>query len=188
MEWTLALPVIGAILLLGVVLIYNGIVAKKNEVERAWASVLTYERAKNKVVPAIERIASDFKDYEAGLQKQLVELRNAVAALDAVPAGQGSAVALVEERTKRLVNGLKVAVEAYPQVASAAVVRNVMAEIARQQENIAASLVIFNRAVERHNNAIQQFPGSLVNAALNHREPVAPFHDTEASAGFEYRP
>lgn len=181
------IAIIGVLLLLTVILLYNMIVARKNEVERAWASVITYERQKNQTIPKLESITGDFKEYEQGLQTQIVKLRNAVAVLDPQQVGQTDALAEVERATRSLLGNLKVAVEAYPAVTAASVVRNLMAEIARQQENIAAAIVIFNRAVERHNNSIEQFPGSLVNATLNHRSRITPFHDSAASAGFEYK-
>lgn len=183
-----AIAIIGVLLLLLIVILYyNLIVARKNEVERAWASVITYERQKNQTIPKLESISADFKEYEQGLQTRIVMLRNAVAALDPQRVGETDALAEVERATRSLLGNLKVAVEAYPAVTAAGVVRNLMAEIARQQENIAAAIVIFNRAVERHNNCIEQFPGAMVNAALNHRSRISPFHDSAASAGFEYK-
>lgn len=170
-----------------VILVYNSIVGRRNEVERAWASVITYERQKNKTIPQLEPIANQFKEFERDLQTRIAELRSALATLDPKQLGQTEQLALAEQSTRQLLGSLRVAVEAYPDVSSAKLVRDLMREIARQQENIAAAITIFNRAVEGHNNTIEQFPGSLVNSLLNHRERVTPFHDSEAEQGFEYR-
>ena len=63
-----------------------------------------------------------------------------------------------------------------------------MREIAEQQENIGAAIRIFNQNVESFNNGIEIFPNSLVNSMLNKKSKLNTFNDTEAEAGFDYKP
>ena len=175
-----------ALLFLGVLLIYNGIVGGHNRAQRAWADVLAYERQKARVLNDRQDQAAHFKDYEGRILESVTGLRSAIGGLP--KEADGDALTAVEQGTKALMGGLKIAFEAYPDLKASEVVNNLMREIAEQQENVGAAIAIFNREVERFNNAIQMFPNSLVNSALNKKSPIASFTDREASAAFDYRP
>lgn len=180
--------IIGAVILLAlfIVVIYNGIITRMNAVERGWANVITQERQKNKMIPPLEQLVAQFQVHETGLQTQIAELRSGIAKLhsDNIDASQ---LQQVESKTKDLMQGLNIAVEAYPDLKASEVFNNLMREIAEQQENIGAAIRIFNQNVEDFNNGIQVFPNSLVNTSLNKKSRVTPFHDSEAEAGFEYK-
>ena len=95
---------------------------------------------------------------------------------------------MLEQLASSLLQGLKVTVEAYPELKASDVYLKVMAEISEQQEQIAAAIRIFNQNVEDFNNGIQMFPGSLVNSFLNKKSKVETFSDSQASSGFDYKP
>ena len=178
------------LLLFAVIGIYNGIVGKFNAVDRAWASVLTQERQKNKIIPYVEKLVEEYKLHESSVLADVTRLRNSIAEL-ANPSSttpDTAKLAQAEKYTASLLQGLKVAVEAYPELKASDLYLKLMAEISEQQEQIGAALRIFNRNVEEFNNAIQMFPGSLVNSLLNHKQPLQSFTDSEAQAGFDYKP
>ncbi|EMJ4585574.1 LemA family protein [Pseudomonas aeruginosa] len=166
--------------------LYNGIIGGHNRAQRAWSDVLAFERAKTKVLEALLEQAKLFKEYESNVVETVTRLRSAISGLP--KEANGDALETVERETKELLGGLRVAFEAYPDLKASEVVNSLMREISEKQDNVAASITIFNREVERFNNAIQMFPGSLVNSFLNKKKAINPFTDGAASAGFEYRP
>lgn len=170
-----------------IILIYNGIVGRFNAVERAWASVLTQERQKNKIIPAVEKMVEDYKLHEGGLLTEVTKLRSAIQELQNGEVNPQK-LSVTEQLTSSLLQGLKVTVEAYPELKASDVYLKVMAEISEQQEQIAAAIRIFNQNVEDFNNGIQMFPGSLVNSFLNKKSKVETFSDSQASSGFDYKP
>ncbi len=177
---------LAVLLLIFVVVIYNGIVTRLNAVERGWANVITQERQKNKMIPHLEQVTEQFKQHEMGLQSSIAELRSGLARLQPGTIDT-AALQQVEGSTQKLMQGLNIAVEAYPELKASEVFNNLMREIAEQQENIGAAIRIFNQNVEDFNNGIEVFPNSLVNSLLNKKTRVIPFHDSEAEAGFEYK-
>lgn len=183
---TIVTIVILVALVIVVISIYNNIIGGSNRAQRAWADVLTYERQKTKVLDAVMEQAASFKDYEKQLLEKVTALRSAISDLPAQ--ADGNALKGVESGTRDLLQGLKIAVEAYPDLKAVQVVNNLMREISEQQANVSAAITIFNRNVESFNNSIQMFPGSVVNGVLNHKSPIAPFSDAAASAGFDYTP
>src|SRR5690554_7646520 len=70
----LMLLFLGASLFVGVS-VYNGIVNRKNAVQRAWANVLVHERQKMKILPALEKAVNNYSEFEKGLLTQITQLR-----------------------------------------------------------------------------------------------------------------
>jgi len=178
---------IGVILLIWIVRIYNAIIGKYNRSKRAWSDVIAYERLKNDVLPQLEKMLGEYKEFESGLLKRITELRAALSGLDEGNI-DASRLAEVESRSRQLMQGIKLTMENYPDLKTQHVVQQVMQEISEKNANVAASITIFNRSVELFNDKIQYFPNSLVNAIFNRKKAITPFDDTEASAGIEYQP
>ncbi|MGS0681135.1 LemA family protein [Shewanella sp. 125m-7] len=178
--------VIVAVVIVAIIMVYNGIIGKHNAVDRAWASVLTQERQKNKIIPMVEQLVEQYKLHESEVLTKVTELRSAIAEMSS---GVDTAkLAAAEQRTQDLMQGLKVTVEAYPELKASDVYMKLMAEISEQQEQIGAAIRIFNANVEDFNNAIEMFPGSLINSMLVRKQKISSFSDSEAQAGFEYKP
>lgn len=165
---------------------YNKIISNKNSVIRSWSDVITYERQKNNVLPEIEVAVTDYKEYERDLQMKITKLRTA---LNQIKENELNNKALqeVEDQTRTLTQGINVALENYPDLKAASLVQKLIKEIARQQENIAAAIAIFNKNVEEFNNCIQIFPGHIVNTYLNKQKMIEPFLDQKALDAFEYK-
>jgi LemA protein len=181
----IAVAVILVIKVSVIVSLRNGIVQAKNRVQRAWANVLTYERRKLNVIPAMSDKLKEYQEYEAGLQRQLTELRGLAQGLSEHEVDVGS-LKDVEECSRSLLAGIKVAVEAYPELKTSELYAGWMKELAESEDNVAAAIVIFNAGVQGFNDRIQMFPGNWVNALFNKERSLGTFTDSEASAGIEF--
>lgn len=175
-----------AVIAVPIIWIYNGIIGKHNAVDRAWASVLTQERQKNKIIPQVEKLVEQYKLHESSVLNSVTELRSALANMS--EGIDTKSLEVAEKHTKELMKGLQVTVEAYPELKASDVYMKLMAEISEQQTQIGAAIRIFNGNVEDFNNAIEMFPGSLVNSMLCHKSKIQSFQDSEAQKGFEYMP
>lgn len=186
MSYPVTALIVAAAIALLVLGLYNGIISQANAAKRAWADVITYERGKGKVLAPITEMLGKYAEYESGLLRQITSLREQLAKLS----DTSSAAELIEVQgaTSDLLKSFKLTVENYPELKASHLYQQVMAEISDQQANVNAAVAIFNMNVESHNNAIQTFPGSLVNAWLNKRAAITPFEDAAASAEFEYKP
>jgi LemA protein len=184
---TIIALVVGAFVLLFIIATYNGIINRKNAVKRAWADVMTQERQKNKILPELEKAVSQYSEFEEGLQSKITELRSALGKLssDTPDAGQ---LQEVEKLSESVLSGIRVSVEAYPELKASELFNNLMREITEQQEHIGAAIRIFNYNVEQFNNGIQNFPANMVNGMLNKETQIDTFSDSEAAGGFEYKP
>ena len=182
----IVLGIIG-ILLLTAVYLYNRIISNYNAVVRSWADLIAQERQKNKVLPRLEEITKEYREYEKSLQTNITQLREAIN-LTSTQVMNNESLSDIEIKTHSLLKGIKVALENYPDLKASEVMCSLMHEISNQQANIAAAISIFNRNVEIFNNDIQTFPANIINDYLNHQQSIIPFTDKQAASGFEYNP
>ncbi len=165
---------------------YNSIARNRNSVVRSWADVITYERQKNNVLPNIEEALKNYQEYERDLQIKITKLRTSINEIK-IDELNNRTLKEVEDQTLSLMKGIKIALENYPDLKTSVLVKNFIKEIAKQQENIAAAIAVFNKNVEAFNNGIQTFPGYVVNNFLNHKVAIEPFSDQKALDAFEYK-
>lgn len=176
-----------AVVLFYVVSVYNGIVNTKNAVKRAWASVLVQERQKNKILPELQDAVSRYSEFEEKVQTGITELRSEVGKLkEGTP--DAEQLETIEALSNRVLKGIQLTMEAYPDLKTSDLFQKLMHEITEQQEQIGAAIRIFNYNVEVFNNQIQNFPNNIVNSFLNKEKEVQTFTDAGASEGFEYTP
>lgn len=170
-----------------VVVIYNGIVSRKNAVERAWAGVITQERQKNAILPELEKVVSEHQAFESDILKDITRLRAKLSEISESHIDT-SALSEIETLMSKVQGGINVAVEAYPELKTAGLMNNLMREISEQQANVGASIRIFNQNVEAFNEGIEVFPNNMVNAMVNKQVRINVFADAQASSGFDYKP
>ncbi|MEG1347691.1 MAG: LemA family protein [Hafnia sp.] len=166
--------------------IHNGIIANANRIRRSWADVITYQRQKTNILDGLTPHLKGYTDYESGLLKSITSLRSQISELPATP--DNASLASVQNNTQALLGGLRVAFEAYPTLEASKILSNVMREIVEQEENIGASIQIYNASVEYFNNSIQTVFGSLINRMFTGKQEAESFSDSKAASNFEFAP
>ena len=163
---------------------FNGIVGSKNRVKRSWSDVLAHLQKKIKVLPALEEKLKEHKEYESGILKQIVDLRQQAGKLSSNSPSPHD-LESVEKQFSSVMKSLQVTVENYPDLKSSELYKSVMAEIVEQQEDITAGITIYNRNVEDFNNRLTMFPSSLVNSVLNRENELDSFNDATLNVSSE---
>ncbi|BDM63144.1 membrane protein [Shewanella sp. NFH-SH190041] len=178
--------VLFGLLIVGTIVSYNGIISRFNAVDRAWASVLSQERQKNNIIPHIEKLVAGYQGHENEVLTRVTALRQTLGQMGSEI--DADALSRAEQQTAHVLQGLQMTVEAYPDLKASEVYMSLMAEISEQQEQIGAAIRIFNANVEDFNNAIETFPGVLVNNVLAHKRRIHSFTDAQAQTEFDYQP
>lgn len=176
------------IVIISVISISNGITQKKNQSKRSWADVLTYLRLKLKLLPNLEDALAKYVSHEDGVFEKITKLRSAVEAMPANVNLDTATFGEIESKIKEVISAIKITVESYPTLKADALYRDFMNEISEAETNIAASITIFNESVASFNNAIQTFPGNLINMLFNKQSKITEFSDTDASKEVTYSP
>jgi LemA protein len=153
------LIVVGIIVLLviWVVSLYNGLVRLRNRRQNAFADIDVQLRQRHDLVPQLVETVKGYATHEKDLLLKITEARsNAMAATsidDKIKAEQQLSSALA---------GLKVQVEAYPDLKANQNFLQLQEELSDIENKLAAARRFFNGATTEYNNAVETFPGNLV--------------------------
>lgn len=153
------LIVVGIIVLIiiWVVSLYNGLVRLRNRRQNAFADIDVQLRQRHDLVPQLVETVKGYASHEKDLLLKITEARsNAMAATsidDKIKAEQQLSSALA---------GLKVQVEAYPDLKANQNFLQLQEELSDIENKLAAARRFFNGATTEYNNAVETFPGNLI--------------------------
>ncbi|MCC8193248.1 MAG: LemA family protein [Deltaproteobacteria bacterium] len=177
----LAVIVIGAVALLAGWLIaaYNGLVASKARFENAFAQINVQLTRRYDLIPNIVKVVKSYMEHESGTLRDVIEARNgAVASLReaaASPADPASIEALnaAEKRLAGSFQGLRLQVEAYPELKANSVMLQLSEELTSTENRVAFARQAFNDAATAYNIRRNSFPTTLVANAFGHTRDAA---------------
>lgn len=151
-----------AVVLIIIVLLYNRLVTRKNQVENAFGSIDSMLKKRLDLIPNLVAAVKQFMTHERGLLERVTELR-AQALKPGLPVGERIEV---ERGISRALSGIMVAVENYPQLRSNENMLQLQAALNEVEEQISAARRFYNSAVTDYNNALETFPSNLVASAF----------------------
>jgi LemA protein len=150
-----------AVLVLAVVVLYNRLVARRNQGDYALASVDALLKKRHDLVPNLVATVRGYMTHERETLERVTELRSRAHVLpiesaERIEAEVGLAAAL---------SGVLMRVEAYPELRASEPVLQLQAALSEIEEQISAARRFFNSAVTDYNNSIEMFPSNLVASA-----------------------
>lgn len=153
------------ILLLTLVLIYNSLIRRKNDVENAFASIDVMLRKRYDLIPKIVEAVKAYMNYERETLAELTQLR--IKALSQTVTAEERVI--IENRLGQRLTGLLVAVENYPDLKASNNFLQLQGSLNEVEEQLAASRRAFNAAVTQYNNTIEVFPSNLIASMMNYK-------------------
>jgi LemA protein len=155
--------VIGIVVLivLWLIVIYNGLVAGRNQAQTAWSQIDVQLKRRHDLIPNLVQVVKDAMGYEQETLTRVIQARNAAAAASG-PAQAGPAEATLSQATR----GLLGLVESYPQLKANENVKQLQEELASTENKIAFARQFYNDSVNSYNNRRQSFPAVLAAASL----------------------
>ncbi|MCQ2220113.1 MAG: LemA family protein [Prevotella sp.] len=157
--------VVLALILIGM---YNNLVKLHNNRENAFANIDVQLKQRYDLVPQLVGAVRSYATHERELLEKITMARSAAMSAttinDKIEANNqlGSALA-----------GLKVAVEAYPDLKANQNFLQLQGELSDIENKLAATRRFFNATTREFNNAVQTFPGNLVAGMFGyHKEPM----------------
>jgi LemA protein len=161
MDWILV-GVLAAIALFLVVL-FNSVIGKKNQVEFAFASIDAQLKKRFDLIPNLVSSCEKYMGYEEKLLKDLTETRSKV-----LQGGRDETIALDATISSQLRSVFALA-ENYPDLKAAETFTLLQRSLNEVEEQLAASRRAFNAAVTQYNNAVQMFPTSIAASIMGYR-------------------
>ena len=149
------LIVIGIIVLIviWVISLYNGLVKLRNRRQNAFADIDVQLRQRHDLVPQLVETVKGYASHEKELLLRVTEARTA-----AMAAGSIDDKIKAEQQLTAALQGLKVQVEAYPDLKANQNFLQLQEELSDIENKLAAARRFFNGATTEYNNAVESFP------------------------------
>ena len=155
----MVLIVIGIIVLIAiwVVSLYNGLVKLRNRRQNAFADIDVQLRQRHDLVPQLVDTVKGYASHDKELLLRVTEARTA-----AMAAGTIDDKIKAEQQLTAALQGLKVQVEAYPDLKANQNFLQLQEELSDIENKLAAARRFFNGATTEYNNAVESFPSNLI--------------------------
>ena len=149
--------VVVVVLVLGVIGIYNNLVKLRNNRENAFANIDVQLKQRHDLIPQLVATVKGYAEHEKELLTRVTEAR--AAAMSAT--GINDKIQ-AENALSSALAGLKVSLEAYPDLKANQNFLQLQTEIADIENKIAATRRYFNTATRELDNAVQTFPSNIL--------------------------
>lgn len=158
----LALAVL-AILVLGLVGLYNSFIKLRIKVDEAWSDIDTQLKRRYDLIPNIVESVKGYAKHESETFEKVVEARSKAMA------GQNNAAeqAQAENMLSGALKSLFALAENYPELKANENFLDLQENLTEVEEHIQLSRRYYNGSVRDYNTAISVFPGNLVAGMFN---------------------
>ena len=147
---------------------YNNLVKLRNNRENAFANIDVQLKQRHDLIP---QLVATVKGYAAHEKETLAMVTNARAA--AMGATSINDKIAAENALSNALAGLRVSLEAYPDLKANQNFLQLQGEIADVENKLAATRRFFNSTTKELNNAVQTFPSNLLAGIFGfHKEPM----------------
>jgi len=147
------------------VLMYNSLVAKKNQVENIFAGIDAQLKKRYDLIPNLVASVSEYMEHEKGILAEVTKLR---ADANRPNISEGEKIALDAKMSSAL-GSLMIAVEDYPELKANENVMHLQHSLNEIEEQISAARRAYNQAVTDYNNAIEMIPTNFMANAMNYK-------------------
>jgi LemA protein len=150
------------VIILFVISLYNRLVRLRNNREQAFADVDVQLKQRHDLIPQLVDSVKGYMGHERGVLTDITEART-----NAMKATTIDEKIVAENKLSAALDGLKVSVEAYPDLKASQNFMDLQNEISDVENKIAAARRFFNSATKELNVATELFPSNLVATLFN---------------------
>jgi LemA protein len=164
----IALIIILAVVVFLVIGLYNRLIKLRNNRENAFADIDVQLKQRLDLIPQLVEAVKAYMKHESTV---LTDITNARA--NALQAKTINEKIAAENQVSTALQGLNVAVEAYPDLKASQNFIQLQEEISDIENKLAAARRFFNSATKELNNAVQTFPSNILAGMFGfQKEPM----------------
>lgn len=153
----IVLGVVGFLLILFVISVFNNLVRARNKTKEAFSSIDVHLKLRYDLIPNLVNVVEGYRKHETEIFSRVADIRAKATAAEtekqkAVCAGEAG----------QLIKHLFATQEDYPELKSNKLFRRLQRELIEIEDKISAARRFYNSEVNRYNNLIMQFPTNVV--------------------------
>lgn len=174
--------VVVVILAAWLVSMYNSLVKMRNNRENAFADIDVQLKQRHDLVPQLVETVKGYAAHEKDTLERVINARNG--AIGAKPIDEKI---VAENALSSALSGLKITLEAYPDLKANQNFLQLQEEIADLENKLSSVRRYFNSATKEYNNAVETFPSNILAGMFGFRKEVM-FDLGEQRAALEEAP
>ena len=147
------------------ILMYNSLVAKKNQVDNIFASVDTQLKKRYDLIPNLVASVSKYMEHEKSILQEITKLRSEANK----PNISDSEKIALDAKISSALGSIMVAVENYPELKANENVMHLQRSLSEIEAQIAAARRAYNQAVTDYNNALEMIPTNIMANAMGYQ-------------------
>ncbi|MDQ3813442.1 MAG: LemA family protein [Armatimonadota bacterium] len=173
----IVLLVIGGLLALILIAMYNRLVRLRQNVRESWSAIDTELRRRYDLIPNLVETVKGYASHERETLEAVIKARNAAVANTGTPAEQAQTETMLSGALRQLF----ALSEAYPQLRANENFQQLQAQLEETETRISQSRRFYNANVRELNTAVETFPSVLIAGAFGFR-PEQYFEIEDAAA------
>ena len=178
MSTTLIVIIVAIVVVLFLISMYNNLVKLRNNRENAFANIDVQLKQRYDLIPQLVSTVKGYATHERELLEKVTAARTAAMSATGI-----NDKIQAENALSSALAGLKVSVEAYPDLKANQNFLQLQAELSDTENKLAATRRFFNSATKELNNAVQTFPANLIAGMFGFRkEPMFEIPSEERAA------
>jgi LemA protein len=152
------------VIVLWVILSYNGFISRVNRTKESWADIDVQLKRRYDLIPNLVESVKGYAAHESSVFQNVTEARTA-----AMQTGSSSVAdkAQAENMLSGTLKSLFAVAEAYPDLKANQGFLDLQRELADTEDKIQAARRFYNSNVQELNTAIQQFPGNIIAGSFH---------------------
>lgn len=174
--------VVVVILAAWLVSMYNSLVKMRNNRENAFADIDVQLKQRHDLVPQLVETVKGYAAHEKDTLERVINARNG-----AIGAKTIDEKIVAENALSSALSGLKITLEAYPDLKANQNFLQLQEEIADLENKLSSVRRYFNSATKEYNNAVETFPSNILASMFGFRKEVM-FDLGEQRAALEEAP
>jgi len=159
-----ALVVVAAILFV-IILIYNSLIGKKNQVKNVFGTIDVLLKKRYDLIPQLVAAVKGYMQHERSLLQEITEARARAVSGRLSDDEQ----VLLDNTVSKQLGGIMLAVENYPNLKADKSFMHLQRTMTEVEEQISAARRAYNAAVEAFNNAVEMFPTNIVASMMGYQ-------------------
>jgi LemA protein len=169
------LLVLIGLILVGIILIYNGLVSLRNDVQNAWKQIDVQLKRRHDLIPNLVSTVKGALEFEQDTLEKVISAR-----AKAVSAGNPQSKAEAENVLTQALGRLFAVMENYPALKSNQNVMQLQEELTSTENRIAFARQLYNDLVANYRTKLQVFPNNIVSSMMNFQPEE--YFEAEAAA------
>jgi len=156
-----------AVIIIAVVLVllYNFLISKKNQVENIYASVDTLLKKRFDLIPSLVATVQEAMKHEKSTLEEITALRSRAMKSNV----SSDEMVEFDKKLSSLLGSIMIAVEDYPELKANENTLNLQYSLNEIEEQLSASRRAYNQAVTDYNNAIEMFPTNMIANYMSYK-------------------